>query len=404
VTSATEPLGGLHGWRYRDRGVATSWSDHVREIRRDPDSDAPRLVCADWLIDRGDLRGDYIVIACQHDALPHDSAEQQALREQLLRFKPHIAEWAKPLVALGVKRGPDAAFTRGFVNSVRLFGGAAFNLPAMCRLEPIVDLVLTSCAHTAYRALANAPELADLRYLAIDDENPRYCEFLFASPFLARLPELRVLPRWTPWIADAAANGTIRPARLKLPALDQRELAILVQAGFFDRMEDYSHTNATDEVIHALARAPLAQLKRLGFNTTNLTARAFEALGPRLDQLEHLSLEGTRFGWEIAAALIRHMRSGNLRSLRYASSDSDGLDMFVTSPAFRGVEELHLIWGTFNAVALERSLHRGKLRKLWIGRGVSHPQLDLPGVDIIESTEARSDGDGERLRASWTTR
>ncbi|HEX3435018.1 MAG TPA: hypothetical protein VHT25_13270, partial [Solirubrobacteraceae bacterium] len=103
--------------------------------------------------------------------------------------------------------------------------------------------------------------------------------------------------------------------------------------------------------------------------------------------LKHLSLEGTRFGWEIAAALIRHMRSGNLRSLRYASSsDSDGLDMFVTSPAFRGVEELHLIWGPFNAVALERSLHRGKLRKLWIGRGVSHPQLDLPGVDIIEST------------------
>ena len=385
--------------------VATSWADHIREIRREPDSDAPRLVCADWLIDRGHLRGDYIVIACRHDALPHDSAEQQALRDQLVRFKLQTAEWVKPLVALGAKRGPDAAFTRGFVNSLRLFGGAAHNFPAMCRLEPIVDLVLTSCAHTAYRSLGNAPELAGLRYLAIDDENPRYCEFLLASQFLARLPELRVLPRWTPWIADAVAHGAVRPTRLKMPALERRELATLVQAGFLDRIEDYSHTNATDDIVTELARAPLTHLTRLGFNTTNLTARAFEALGPRLDQLQHLSLEGTRFGWEIAAALIRHMRSGNLRSLRYANSgDSDGLDMFVTSPAFRGVEELHLIWGPFNALALERSLYRGKLRTLWIGRGVSHPQLNLPGVEIIESAEARSDGDSERLRPTWTSR
>lgn len=385
--------------------VATSWADHVREIRRDPDSDAPRLVCADWLIDRGDPRGDYIAIACRHDALPRDSVEQHALRDQLVGFKPRIAEWVKPLVALGAKRGPDAPFTRGFVNSLRLLGGAAHNFPAMCRLEPIVDLVLASCAHTAYRTLGAAPELADLRFLAIDDENPRYCEQLFASPFLARLPELRVLPRWTPWIAEAVANGAIRPTRMRLPTLELPELTTLVRAGFFDQIEDYAHTNATDDVVTELARAPLARLVRLGFNTTNLTARAFEALGPRLDQLEHLSLEGTRFGWEIAAALIRHMRSGRLRTLRYASSsDSDGLDVFVTSPAFRGVEELHLIWGPFNARALERSLHRGKLRKLWIGRGVSHPPLDLPGVEIVESTEIRGEADGDRLRPSWASR
>jgi uncharacterized protein (TIGR02996 family) len=385
--------------------VPTSWADHVREIRRDPDSDAPRLVCADWLIDRGELRGDYIVIACRHDALPHDSAEQQALRDQLLRFKPQTAEWVKPLVRLGAKRGSDAAFTRGFVNSLRLFGGAAHNLPAMCRLEPIVDLMLTSCAHPAYRTLGNAPELADLRSLAIDDENPRYCEVLFASPFLARLPELRVLPRWTSWIVDALANGTIRPTRLKLPALELRELATLVRAGFFDRIEDYSHTNATDAIVSELARAPLARLTRLGFNTTNLSVRAFEALGPRLDQLEHLSLEGTRFGSDIAAVLIRNMGSGNLRSLRYAStSDSDGLDLFVASPAFRGVEQLHLVSGPFNARALERSLHRGKLRTLGIGPGVSHPKLDLPGVDIVESAELRSDGDSERFRPTSAIR
>jgi uncharacterized protein (TIGR02996 family) len=385
--------------------VATSWADHVREIRRDPDTDAPRLVCADWLIDRGDLRGDYIVIACRHDALPRDSAEQQALRDQLLQFKPQTAAWVKPLVALGAKRGPDAAFSRGFVNSLRLFGGAAHNVPAMCRLEPIVDLVLTSSAHTAYRTLGDAPELGGLRYLAIDDEDPKNCEFLLASPFLAHLPELRVLPRWTPSIAAAAANGTIRPARMKMPALELRELATLVQAGFFDRIEDYSHTNATDDLVCELARAPLTRLRRLGFNTTNLTARAFEALGPRLDQLAHLSLEGTRFGWEIAAVLIRNMRGGNLRSLRYASTgDSDGLDMFITSPAFRGVEELHLLWGPFNALALERSLYRGKLRTLWISRGVRHAQLDLPGVEVIESAEARSDGDSERLRPNAAIR
>jgi hypothetical protein len=57
-----------------------------------------------------------------------------------------------------------------------------------------------------------------------------------------------------------------------------------------------------------------------------------------------------------------------------------------------------------HGLALERSLHRGKLHKLWIGPGVSHPKLTLPGVEIIESTEVRSDDDNERLRPAWPTR
>lgn len=353
----------------------------MREIRQDPDSDAPRLVCADWLIDRGELRGDYIVIACRHDPLPRHSAEARALRELLAKFRRHTREWLKPLVALGAKRGSDApSFTRGFVTSVRLFGGAAFNLPAMCRIEPIVDLVLARCAHSAFRPLAEAPEIAGLRQLWIDDDNPRSCEHLLASPYLAGLSELRISPRWPPEIAEAAAHGTIRPIRLKLGAIERPELAVLVDAGFFSRLEDYAHTQPTSDLIIELARAPLTRLRRLALDTAHLSARAFDALGERLDQLEHLSLGGRQLSPDIAEILIAYMRSGNLRSLRYTGTSGEGFDRFVSSPAFRGVEELHVPWGPFDAAMIERSPYRGNLRMLRLGRSMSGVQL--PGVDV----------------------
>jgi uncharacterized protein (TIGR02996 family) len=363
--------------------VTTRWIDHVRGIRQDPDSDAPRLVCADWLIDRGDPRGDYIALACRYETLPRESPEARALHELLQPFRRQTAEWLRPLIALGARRGSDVpSFTRGFVNRVRLFGSAASNLPAMCRSEPIVDLVLAKPAHNSFRVLADAPEISDLRLVTLEDDNPKNCEFLFASPFLANLPELQVLPGWTRPIADAAANGAIRPRRLRPEGLALPELAVLVAAGFFAQLEDYAQTRATDELVIELARAPLARLRRLTFDHAHVTAEAFQALGPRLDQLEHLSLGGRNLDQAIAAALQAHMHGGNLRSLRYGSATGEALDGFVGSPAFRGVEVLHVAWGAFNPAALERSPYRGQLRALHLGPGVGHVRVDLPGVEI----------------------
>lgn len=372
--------------------MSARWEDLVRGIRQDPEPDAPRLVCADWLIDRGDVRGDYITLACRDAVAPRYSAEEAELRRQLYRYRPRELEWAKRLTVLGA-RGPTSTLTfhRGFIMAAEIIDRVVRNFPAICRLEPIIELTLAEMEPRWFRALAAMPELAELRYLGLrhEPERSRGCEDLFGSPWLPDLHELRVLPSWTSEIVAALARGTVRPRRLQVRGIQGSGVAALVAAGFFERLEDYHLADATDELVIELARAPLTRLRRLTFRSGTLSARAFRALGRRLDQLEHLSLDRTPLDRESAELLIAYTSSGNLRSLQHSGSrGSDGLDAFISSPSFRGVEDLDLIYGPFRPAVLEQSPHRGKLRKLSIGWGDGRTAVNLPGVEVLDNCEA----------------
>src|SRR5436190_13556603 len=86
----------------------------LRSICAEPDDDAPRLVYADWLEERGDPRADYIRAECllaQHAAGPcmHTCGDcaQRRVRAQQLR-NAHGLDWVLPLArALGVPEDPD---------------------------------------------------------------------------------------------------------------------------------------------------------------------------------------------------------------------------------------------------------------------------------------------------------
>src|SRR5437764_1154624 len=77
-----------------------------------PDDDAPRLVYADWLDERGDPRGEFIRVQCELARLPGDDPRQLSLRkrEKQLR-KRHGRQWAEPLPG----RVQNWDFARGFV-------------------------------------------------------------------------------------------------------------------------------------------------------------------------------------------------------------------------------------------------------------------------------------------------
>ncbi len=62
-------------------------------IAADPDDDAPRLVYADWLLDRGDGFGEFIHASCKLDAL--ESKAVDALAGKLLR--KHEKTWLAPI-------------------------------------------------------------------------------------------------------------------------------------------------------------------------------------------------------------------------------------------------------------------------------------------------------------------
>ena len=69
----------------------------LQVIQQTPDDDAPRLVYADWLEERGDPRGEFIRLQCRRLQL----AEGDPLRPLLLRREPkYQQEWLVPRQAL----------------------------------------------------------------------------------------------------------------------------------------------------------------------------------------------------------------------------------------------------------------------------------------------------------------
>lgn len=53
----------------------------LRAVLDSPDDDAPRLVYADWLLERGDARGEYIALLCKLETLDEDDPA----REEMVR-------------------------------------------------------------------------------------------------------------------------------------------------------------------------------------------------------------------------------------------------------------------------------------------------------------------------------
>jgi uncharacterized protein (TIGR02996 family) len=80
-------------------------------IRAAPDDDAPRLVYADWLTERGDPRGEYIALACAF-AKSHDAEVRR--RADALE-KAHKSAW---LARLPVWARAEATLARGFVSRI----------------------------------------------------------------------------------------------------------------------------------------------------------------------------------------------------------------------------------------------------------------------------------------------
>src|SRR5262245_36293651 len=90
----------------------------LEDIRTHPEDDAPRLVFADWLDERGDAdRAELIRVQCELARSGVDQrrrAELEQRQQQLLAAGER--EWAGPLAAWGC----IWEFRRGFIEHVRI--------------------------------------------------------------------------------------------------------------------------------------------------------------------------------------------------------------------------------------------------------------------------------------------
>jgi uncharacterized protein (TIGR02996 family) len=85
--------------------------DLLQAVWSSPDEDGPRLVYADWLVERGDPRGQFIHL----QMLPSPTSAQKRLAQRLLR--EHMPGWLGPLVPACAAQ---ARFERGFPAAVTL--------------------------------------------------------------------------------------------------------------------------------------------------------------------------------------------------------------------------------------------------------------------------------------------
>jgi len=210
----------------------------LREIYDDPLADAPRLVYADLLTERGDPRGELITLQFARRAGSVD--ESQKARERWL-LKRHMKEWLGGLApAISNTQSYSATtFERGFVAIAEIYLSAEKQLP-LTWSEPGWATVEEIRGPYKLHVLEHAP-LKGLRRL--DEIDGRMLELLAKHP--GKFANLEALEIWLPYgLGDqtrAALRGDALPAlrtlATQLESYDPDGIAWLVASPLAQRLE-----------------------------------------------------------------------------------------------------------------------------------------------------------------------
>jgi uncharacterized protein (TIGR02996 family) len=302
----------------------------LESIRRSMDDDAPRMVLADWLQARGDLRGEFIVLECTL-ARARD-ARVQDRRDELLRL--HGASWGAPLFALDASPDdeprPDLRptrffYRRGFVEEVHYMGDDLDNLGELLRAEPIVSLHVSGPLGESTRAQiaeGAVPELAWLRSMTIGGSAG-----VLASPHL-RISSLRFTRDLDVPSADAMVTGAARPVELLVTALPGgwaqiTQEAALILAGS-PVLEHVERLEADSAPLAELA-GQLISLKHLRLRRGPVDGPAMEAFERHLPKLESIAIRVRSDNEaDVSRILAKHLRKECVKDVHVFGDDDGG--------------------------------------------------------------------------------
>lgn len=341
--------------------------DHVLA---DPDSDAPRLVYADWLLEQpnaiAQARGEFIQIQCRLAALPDEaSPERTALvRREAALLARYERAWIAAAIpaALNRRRAWDATggrFERGFIAELVVddVGKSLPHLPALLAKLPLQRLHVWCHVPGDLAALLAAPGLEQLRELTLGISDGACADPIAPLLTTRRLDGLRRLgfawhrslrggidaPVAAVLAAPLAANVT--QLELALPGHDESNIAHAVAAALDSpcagqlealrvRARERGPIGATptpigSAAIDRLCSAHLPNLRALALDGTEV-AVALPALADRagLPALTAIELAGGRTTWNVAdvarlarrtpltgLALVAYQRRPDFKSL-----------------------------------------------------------------------------------------
>jgi len=266
-------------------------------VLENPDDDAPRLVYADWLEERGDSRGDFIRVQCELARLDEDDPRAENLRDRenklLLThgetWRAEIPEWARA----------GCEFRRGFIERVSIWQrDSLLQLAALPKRAPVRSLKLHDVAH-AMLPLRRSCALKFATELCFLDERLQYEDL---RELLLETPEDEF---------ELALNGAFEVwQEQQEPVATQSEYA-----SELNRLRSLTFLGAAlldGGAARIALAAGLVNLQRLELVRCQMSAYGMRQLFLRenLPSLKVLDLSENNLGdagaWELARSQVRH--------------------------------------------------------------------------------------------------
>ncbi|HEY1552084.1 MAG TPA: TIGR02996 domain-containing protein [Kofleriaceae bacterium] len=303
-------------------------------ITRRPDDKKARLVYADRLQDRGDPRGEFIVLQCTRAELDDSDARvaEIATREAEL-LKKHRKAWT----AFGDTKGARWEYRRGFVEKASLDAAAfAAHGDAILAAEPIEELNLWKIDELRAPGLAAvlALPLHHVKRLSIGRSRLSVADWT-ALASATTLGNVELLDASATGLGEVTGAAAAFATTTSLPKL--RELRL-------------NGAYLGDADIAAIATSTTLRIERLIATHNSFGAAAIEAIvaAPWAKHLVHLDLSSNEDirsdGLEVLAAATTLPALETLR-LDYAGIWSEGdrlVDVVLESPVFARLSLLDL--------------------------------------------------------------
>jgi uncharacterized protein (TIGR02996 family) len=348
--------------------MAVTEAELVAGIAAAPDDDAPRIVYADWLLERGDPRGDLMTAQCalaRADADDRPFAETGPLRERVAELiAAHGGSWTDPLFTI---TAGYYELRRGMVEHVELMQYEV-DAPALRDAAPLLRSFSGShaLAHAMFAAARVLP-VDQLRLVGSTDLEG-VCRSCAALDRLETL-ELRKV------------RDTLLPAHLGFGDLDRLEIQLAAQqpgqavldrlAATQLRLRQLALANLALADLSPIAALPLVSLELMNvdnhwpphaqvtsFALTRSRLAPFDTLFERLPALRHLRLSPVRMSDRMAFELSAQPELARITrlDLSYNELTSDGVRVIAKSPHAQNLIELRL---TGNSVeeATRSTLH-----------------------------------------------
>lgn len=284
--------------------MTTSAQHLLQAIAADPESDTPRLVYADWLLETGDGLGELIVAQIHLAAHPDDPALRRRVADLMTVHAAKVIE-GLPLT--------DPVFRRGFVEGGRIGAKDLRNagttlverLPLLHELEVYCDEAATSLAKPL-----GSPLVGRLRALTLlyGDTFDRALAALSGNLAASGLRTLRLkgcaleAAACKP-LAQSSALQALHVLEIGSTPLGPDGAAVLAKARFAPTLRELSlwKTGLGDQ--GATQLGAFAQLEALDLSFNGLTAAGLGSLLRRCPGVRRLNLRANKFGPGGAAAL-----------------------------------------------------------------------------------------------------